>query len=127
MEFAGAGVAYFLAPHAKVMLLDMEAQAGYHTTGRSAAFYAETYGGPLLQPLTTASKEFLLAPPAEVSELPVLTQMGAIHIMTEEQRTAANRLLEEMQGLPGVRELSVAEVLERAPQLDGAQVYSRCE
>lgn len=118
---AGAGVAYFLAPHAKVMLLDMEAQAGYHTTGRSAAFYAETYGGPLLQPLTTASKEFLLAPPAEVSELPVLTQMGAIHIMTEEQRTAANRLLEEMQGLPGVRELSVAEVLERAPQLDGAQ------
>ncbi|UTW59844.1 FAD-binding oxidoreductase [Kordiimonas sp. SCSIO 12603] len=118
---AGAGVAYFLAPHAKVMLLDMEAQAGYHTTGRSAAFYAETYGGPLLQPLTTASKAFLLSPPVEVSEIPVLTQMGAIHVMKEEQRSAAENLLEEMKELPGVRELSVNEVLERAPHLDKTQ------
>ena len=34
---AGASAAYFLAPHAKVLLLERESQPGYHATGRSAA------------------------------------------------------------------------------------------
>lgn len=29
-----------------------EEQPGYHATGRSAAFWTESYGGPLVQPLT---------------------------------------------------------------------------
>ncbi len=119
---AGAGIAYRLIPKAKVILIDMEEQAGYHTTGRSAAFYAETYGGPLLQPLTSASKEFLLHPPEEISEFPLLTQMGAVHIFKKEQRLAADRLLEELDSLPGVSELSVEDVLSRAPLLDESKI-----
>jgi D-arginine dehydrogenase len=42
-----------------VLLLEAETQPGYHSTGRSAAFWSETYGGPLVQPLTTASGPFL--------------------------------------------------------------------
>ena len=38
-------------------------QPGYHSTGRSAAFWSETYGGPLIQPLTSASGPFLAARP----------------------------------------------------------------
>lgn len=53
---AGASLAAALAPDARVLLLEMEDHPGHHATGRSAAFWSETYGGPLVQPLTTASR-----------------------------------------------------------------------
>ena len=34
---AGAGLAAEIAPHASVLILEAEAQPGYHATGRSAA------------------------------------------------------------------------------------------
>lgn len=54
---AGASVAAALAPHASVVLLEAEDVPGYHSTGRSAAFWHETLGGPLVQPLSKASLE----------------------------------------------------------------------
>ena len=56
---AGASLAAELAPHARVVLLEAEDRPGYHSTGRSAAFWAETYGGPAIQPLTSASGPWL--------------------------------------------------------------------
>ena len=56
---AGASLAAGLAAHGSVLLLEAEDRAGYHATGRSAAFWTESYGGPLVQPLTTASFGFL--------------------------------------------------------------------
>lgn len=56
---AGASLAAMLAPHGRILVLEAEARAGYHSTGRSAAFWAETYGGPGVQPLTAASGAFL--------------------------------------------------------------------
>jgi D-arginine dehydrogenase len=56
---AGASLAAELAPHCSVALLEAEDRPGYHSTGRSAAFWAETYGGPLVQPLTSASGPWL--------------------------------------------------------------------
>lgn len=56
---AGASLAAALAPSARVLLLEAESRPGYHATGRSAAFWAESYGGPRVQPLTTASGPFL--------------------------------------------------------------------
>jgi D-arginine dehydrogenase len=52
---AGASLAAEVAPHASVLVLEMEDQPGYHSTGRSAAYWSQTYGGPAIQPLTTAS------------------------------------------------------------------------
>jgi D-arginine dehydrogenase len=64
---AGASLAAGLAPHGRVLLIEAEERPGYHATGRSAAFWTESYGGPLVLPLTTASHGFfdahgLLAP-----------------------------------------------------------------
>ena len=56
---AGASLAASLAGSASVLLIEAEAQPGYHATGRSAAFWTESYGGPGVQPLTTASGPFL--------------------------------------------------------------------
>ena len=53
---AGASLAARLVGGgARVVLLEAEAAPGYHATGRSAAFWTESYGGPAIQPLTTAS------------------------------------------------------------------------
>ena len=57
---AGASLAAALGEmpgHAdrRVLLLEAEDRPGYHATGRSAAFWTESYGGPGVQPLTTAS------------------------------------------------------------------------
>jgi D-arginine dehydrogenase len=56
---AGASLAAEIAGDASVLLLEAEDRPGYHATGRSAAFWSETYGGALIQPLTTASGPFL--------------------------------------------------------------------
>ena len=56
---AGASLAAELAQSARVLLIEAESQPGYHSTGRSAAFWTESYGGPAVQPLTTASGPWL--------------------------------------------------------------------
>lgn len=75
---AGAGAGYALAREGKtVILLERESQPGYHTTGRSAALFAETYGNATIRALTVASRDFLVNPPAGFSEVPILTPRGA--------------------------------------------------
>jgi D-arginine dehydrogenase len=56
---AGAGLAAEIAGEASALVIEAEDQPGYHATGRSAAFSSESYGGPFIQPLTSASREFL--------------------------------------------------------------------
>ena len=56
---AGASLAAALAPHARVTVIEAEALPGQHATGRSAAFWTESYGGPGVVPLTLASGAFL--------------------------------------------------------------------
>ncbi len=70
---AGATLAAELAPHASVVVLEEEDVAGYHATGRSAAFWSETYGGPEIQPLTAASGDALRAGG-------FLEPLGSLHI-----------------------------------------------
>jgi D-arginine dehydrogenase len=74
---AGASLAAMLgeAPGGggAVLLLEAEQQPGYHATGRSAAFWNESYGGAGVQPLTTASGPNL-------RKLGLLTPRGALTI-----------------------------------------------
>lgn len=82
---AGASLAAEVVPHASVVLLEAEDQPGYHSTGRSAAFWAESYGGPLIQPLTSASGRFL-------REGGFLRPRGALHIAGGEGAAALDAL-----------------------------------
>ncbi|MBU1258265.1 MAG: FAD-binding oxidoreductase, partial [Alphaproteobacteria bacterium] len=45
---AGASLAAELGSAVRVVLIEGEDQPGYHSTGRSAAFWSETYGGPVV-------------------------------------------------------------------------------
>lgn len=90
---AGASLAAELAPHARVLLLEAEDHPGYHSTGRSAAFWSETYGGPGVQPLTTASRDFLANPPGHASERSFLSHRGCLHIADPSGEAALDSLL----------------------------------
>ncbi len=85
---AGASLAAALAPHARVLVLEAEDTPGYHATGRSAAFWSETYGGPDIQPLTTASGPFLQAGGH-------LAPLGSVHIGRAEDEAAIDAFLAE--------------------------------
>ncbi len=82
---AGASVAYWLAPHGRVILLERESQPGYHSTGRSAAMFMESYGTPQVCALTRASRSFFEAPPAGFADSPVLSPRGAMMVATQGQ------------------------------------------
>lgn len=88
---AGATLAAELAPHARVLILEGESQPGYHSTGRSAAFWSETYGGAHVQPLTTASAPALA---------PFLQQLGAVHLGRADDDGAIAALLSEFDDSP---------------------------
>ncbi|HYM71870.1 MAG TPA: FAD-dependent oxidoreductase, partial [Stellaceae bacterium] len=53
---AGAAAAAHLAADRRVVLLERESQPGYHSTGRSAALFTETYGNAAIRILTGASR-----------------------------------------------------------------------
>jgi D-arginine dehydrogenase len=115
---AGASAAYYLAPHAKVILLEAEAQPGYHTTGRSAAMYVETYGNATVRAITTASKDFYYRPPNGFSEHPLLTPRGALIVGGVAQQEALRQTWRTMRALvPDVEWWEREQLLQRVPVL----------
>ncbi|MDX1581415.1 MAG: FAD-dependent oxidoreductase, partial [Alphaproteobacteria bacterium] len=115
---AGASAGYFLSPHGDVTLLEREDIPGYHTTGRSAAFYAPSYGGPALRPLTIESGPFLHTPPEGFSDVPLLHERGALYIARDDQRGALQNFYDELARLtPEVEMLDGAEATKRCPVL----------
>jgi D-arginine dehydrogenase len=81
---AGASLGAEVAAHARVLILEMEDITGYHATGRSVAFWTESYGGPAVQPLTSASGPLLANPDSNFSNTSFLSPRGAIHIGQQE-------------------------------------------
>lgn len=108
---AGASLAAGLAPHGRVLLLEAEEHPGYHATGRSAAFWTESYGGPLVQPLTTASRGFF-------DEHGLLAPRGALTLARAEDAAGLTGFVDEFSAL-GVRvdPLDRAALTERLPGL----------
>src|SRR3954452_2395588 len=53
---AGVSIAYELSDAGSVVVLEQESRPAYHTTGRSAAMFLESYGSPEVRRLTTESR-----------------------------------------------------------------------
>lgn len=108
---AGASLAAECAPHARVLLVEAEDTPGYHTTGRSAAFWEETYGGPGVFPLTMASGRFL-------REGGYLSPRGALNIGQAEDRGKVEAFVETFSALGATLHLQDrAALLDRVPGL----------
>jgi D-arginine dehydrogenase len=77
---AGASVGAEIAGKCKALIIEAEEHCGYHSTGRSAAFFLESYGGPIVAQLSTASADFLHNPPQDFAEGTFLHERGALHL-----------------------------------------------
>jgi len=81
---AGASLGAEIAGSRRTLIVEAESYCGYHSTGRSAAFYLESYGGPQVARLSKASHEFLDRPPADFSDRGFLRTRGDLHITRDE-------------------------------------------
>jgi len=88
---AGASIASELAGQARVLMVEAESHPGYHTTGRSAAFWEECYGGPDIVPLTLASGAFL-------QDNNFLTRRSALYIAPEGEGHALDQFMDRFAG-----------------------------
>lgn len=116
---AGASVAYRLSlTGASVVVLEQESQPGYHSTGRSAAMFMETYGTEHTRALTRASRDFFLNPPEGFSEHPILAPRGVLYIAQAGQESLLENAYEayHAQGLD-VQRLSPGEAIAMVPCL----------
>src|SRR3954453_24159864 len=75
---AGASAAAYLAETGRVVLLEAEAEPGYHSTGRSAELFSETYGNASIRALTRASRDFYETRCGGLVEPPILTPRGVL-------------------------------------------------
>jgi D-arginine dehydrogenase len=108
---AGVSLAYELAADHSVVLLDMEPTLAYHTTGRSAAMFLESYGGPAVRALTTASRTFL-------EQRQVLTPLPMLHVGLAGRGQAVADLYRAVQVLvPEVELLDARQVVRTQPLL----------
>jgi D-arginine dehydrogenase len=111
---AGASVAAHLAEAQRVVLLEREDRAGYHSTGRSAALFTEIYGNTVIRALTRASRKFLFEPPAGFAEGPLTRPRGCLYVAALPDVAPATRPLEVREALalcPILREGYVAAAL----------------
>jgi D-arginine dehydrogenase len=115
---AGASLAAGLAPHRRVLMIEAEDVPGYHATGRSAAFWQESYGGTGVQPLTAASFGALAHPHPDFSDRPFLLPRTAVMIGRRDEAPAVDAFVAafEAQGV-AVSRLSAAALADHIPGL----------
>jgi D-arginine dehydrogenase len=121
---AGAAVAARLAARRRVVVLERESQPGYHSTGRSAALFTETYGNRAIRTLTGAGREFYLAWSEEgFAEHPILKPRGALMFATPDQEVQLDDAWAELSALdPRLALLDAREALTMVPVLRPSHV-----
>ncbi len=114
---AGTSAAAALAENGNVILLEQEAQPGYHSTGRSAATFAPYYGPEIIQQLSALSKSLLTAPAAEFSATPFTSPKGELMLGREEDKEEIEKHL-----ALGMQSLSLHEAREYVPLIRGDNI-----
>jgi D-arginine dehydrogenase len=109
-----------MAAFGSVIVLEREAQCGYHSTGRSAASYTENYGGAIIRRLAIASRPFLEQPPDGFSDHPLLSPRGMITIarsdqleMLEQQLRRARLLVQSIEAIDVTETIAKVPILRR--------------
>jgi D-arginine dehydrogenase len=121
----GATVAAGLGATHKVALVEAEEQAGYHTTGRSAAIWIRNYGPPEVRVLTGLSREFFLNPPEDIGTEHLAIGRKIIYLAPPDQVEALDALISQKLG---IEEISLAEVKAQVPALiDGYAIRAAIE
>jgi D-arginine dehydrogenase len=113
---AGVSAAAELSAFGRVIVLEREAQPGYHATGRSAALYSAIYGNAAVRALSAASRSFFDMPPPGFCDLALLTPRSVYFCGTRDGQDALDDMAEDSGGL--LRPASADEMLARVPILN---------
>jgi D-arginine dehydrogenase len=114
---AGASIAAYLAGHSSVCLIEMEQQPGYHSTGRSAAVFAASYGNETIRALTRASRGFFSAPPAGFTTVDLLKPRTALFAACKGQTEALESFVAGADEADRLEARSLSEALALCPIL----------
>jgi len=115
---AGAGIAAHLPAAKSVLLLEQETQPGFHSTGRSAALFIESYGNAPIRELNRRSLPLFLAPERYGIDGALFSPRGLLSICQPGQEAAFAELLAEN---PKLQRLSTAEACDHVPLLHPEQ------
>ena len=107
---AGISAAAELATEAHVLVLEGEAQIGYHSTGRSAAIFIRNYGNATLRALNAAAAPIFEAP-AGISDRSLLSPRGELMVASEAEMATLEAYCD---GATGIDRLTGAEAAEHA-------------
>ena len=111
---AGASAAFWLAERGRVVVLEQEDVPGYHSTGRSAAMFMQTYGGPLTKGLAVTGRSFLTDPPSGFAASPLLSPREVLYVGRADQIDMLDRFYEEnRRRVPTLARLDANQALEQ--------------
>lgn len=111
---AGATAAAHLGATHRVVVLEQEDTAGFHSTGRSAAVWIQNYGPPDVRAMSGASRAFFETPPPGFTDVPLMSQRPCLFLARPGQEAPLDQLLADARGL---REIPVAEARAMIPVL----------
>ena len=92
----GISIASELSEYLNVCVLEKERLISYHSTGRSLAFYLESYGNEVIRQLTSASKDFFYNRIDTTSKNTLIKKRGVIHIANKFQTLKLKNLYETL-------------------------------
>ncbi len=114
---SGASAAFELSTGLSVLMVEAEAQPGYHSTGRSAALFTPNYGNGLVRAINRASEPFFFKPPEGFAAHPLLTPRGAITVAGPGEEARLERVLAHSTPEHPVMLISARRAFELAPLL----------
>lgn len=115
---AGASAAYRLSLDFEVTVVEVEGQAGVHSTGRSAASFSTTSGPPVVCALAESSRQFFMQPPTGFTDYSLTKPRGLLWIGRDEfDQVQLDSLADRRSSfIPPIRRLSPAECRGVIPQ-----------
>ena len=120
---AGASTGYWLSAHGRVVVLEREAQPGYHSTGRPPRTTV-AYGTPQVRALTAASRAFFDNPPAGFCEHPLLSPRPEMVVDFSDDPEELRRQYESGKALvPQMRLLDAEQACSIVPVLRRDKVF----
>ena len=100
----------------------MESTLGFHTTGRSAAAFVESYGSRTVRQLVSSSRAFFENPP-EGFDRPLLTPRSLLWVADESELATLEQLESSVREfVPDAELIDSLEAVRRCPVLDPAWV-----
>ncbi len=111
---AGATAAAHLAADHRVVLIEAEEAAGYHTSGRSAALWVANGGPEYERTLAQASFAFLNNPPPGFAATPILTERPVAFAVPPDQLADLHDILSTRSN---IREIAVTALRDMIPAL----------